>query len=285
MRRIALAFAVVGVLTGGGSPRADDVDARSSKIEAELARLRGTWQLVSAETDGEKAPEERVEKIRVIIENSHHTVKFGDVEIAHEVPFTIDPTTEPGTTIDTIPDGPDRGKTIRGIYKLEGDTLTSCVARVGEPAPTEFAAGAGSGHTLRVFRKVKPMTDRDKAIADELAKFEGTWRYESMTVEGRTFPAELGKSSRLVLKGDSFTMTDPTATYRGTFAVDPTVTPRTIDVTFTEGPEAGKVSRGIYELDGDTYKVCMGLAGRDRPIEFESKPGSGCALQVLKREK
>ena len=125
--------------------------------------------------------------------------------------------------------------------------------------------------------------DKAGAVKAELERFAGTWRYESTVVEGQEVPAEGLRDARLKIQGDTFALTDPTATYRGTFVVDPTSTPRTIDVTFTEGPEAGKTSLGIYQLDGETYKVCVGLAGRERPKDFEARPGSGHALQVLKR--
>ena len=131
---------------------------------------------------------------------------------------------------------------------------------------------------------VEDKGDDAMAVAEELKRFEGTWRYESTIVEGTSIPTTALANVRLVLKGDTFAMTDPSATYRGTFKVDPTAVPKTIEISFTEGPEVGKTSRGIYELEGDTYKVCIGLAGRDRPETFACKPGSGHALQVLKRE-
>jgi hypothetical protein len=70
----------------------------------------------------------------------------------------------------------------------------------------------------------------------------------------------------------------------GVFKVDPTVTPKTIDVSFTEGPLKGRTHKGIYELTEDTYKVSMALEGRDRPTEFASRPGSGNGFQIMKRE-
>ena len=120
-------------------------------------------------------------------------------------------------------------------------------------------------------------------VEEELKRFEGTWRYETTVVEGLVLPDGHLKDARLILQGDRFEMTDPMANYRGTFTVDPTSNPKTIEVRFTEGPEAGKTSKGIYELEGDTYKVCIGLAGRERPKVFASEPGSGHALQVLRR--
>ena len=120
-------------------------------VKKELEKLQGTWQLVSAETDGKKAPEEQVKQIRVVIKGNKHTVFFGDKAIAKEVAFTLDPQKKPKASDDILPDG----KMIRGIYELDGDTLKSCVAAVGKERPTEFAAGAGTGNTLRVFKRVK----------------------------------------------------------------------------------------------------------------------------------
>ena len=45
-----------------------------------------------------------------------------------------------------------------------------------------------------------------------------------------------------------------------------------------------EVMLGIYELDGDHYKVCFAPTGKPRPSEFASRPGSGNFLQVWKRK-
>ena len=54
-----------------------------------------------------------------------------------------------------------------------------------------------------------------------------------------------------------------------------TTKPKMVDLTFTAGPEKGKTSLGIYEVDGDTWKICLGLAGKGRPKEFTTKAQSG----------
>jgi uncharacterized protein (TIGR03067 family) len=129
------------------------------------------------------------------------------------------------------------------------------------------------------------VTEDKAANLAEFKRFEGTWSYSSVVADGNPAPKESLKASRLVLKGDRFTLTTPESTQKGTYAVDPTVAPKRIDVTFTEGSRTGKTIKGIYDLTGDTCKVCIALDDQPRPTEFASKPGSGYALEVLRREK
>jgi uncharacterized protein (TIGR03067 family) len=120
-------------------------------------------------------------------------------------------------------------------------------------------------------------------VKKELKKFEGTWVIESLEVDGQKQPADLFKGVKLTCKDDTFTYVDPMGTHKGTFKVDIAKKPKHIDITFTDGPEKGNTIKGIYEIDGDTYKVCIPMGGKERPTEFTSKGGNG--LEVLKREK
>ena len=54
----------------------------------ELQKFQGTWQLVSAETDGKSAPDEQVKKTRVVIEGGKHTVHVGDTMVVEADVFT-----------------------------------------------------------------------------------------------------------------------------------------------------------------------------------------------------
>ena len=55
---------------------------------------------------------------------------------------------------------------------------------------------------------------------------------------------------------------------------------------FPDGPELPKLSKGVYELDGDTFKVCRNqAAGEDRPAQIGSWPGTNVFVVTWKRQK
>ena len=71
----------------------------------------------------------------------------------------------------------------------------------------------------------------------------------------------------------------------GTQELDPSKSPKTIDMTLTEGPNKGAIMLGIYEIDADTLKACFDPQGKTRPTEFKSTPGSANFLNIHKRMK
>jgi uncharacterized protein (TIGR03067 family) len=125
----------------------------------------------------------------------------------------------------------------------------------------------------------------DEASDKDYKAFEGEWRFVSIQADGNDLPAETFKTSRLICKGRDFTAINPDGTSRGTFSLDATKSPKTIEITVTEGPEKGEKFVGIYELKGDTYKLCGSFKSKERPRAFESKPGSGQVFEVLERHK
>lgn len=54
---------------------------------------------------------------------------------------------------------------------------------------------------------------------------------------------------------------------------------------FDAGPEKGNTNLAIYELKGNTWRLCLSTHGAGRPSSFASPPGSGIALETLSRGK
>jgi uncharacterized protein (TIGR03067 family) len=120
---------------------------------------------------------------------------------------------------------------------------------------------------------------------EELEKLQGTWKIVALEVEGREMAPAMFAGASIAIEADNFSTTSMGATFVGKVACEWTEKFSTIDITFTAGPHAGQKSLGIYELAGDTWKLCLGFAGYDRPQEFATAPRSGHALESLRRER
>jgi uncharacterized protein (TIGR03067 family) len=127
----------------------------------------------------------------------------------------------------------------------------------------------------------------DKAdVEKEFKKFHGVWTFESAEAGGRKTPADDLKGVTLTFAGDKYTVKRGDEVIQvGTQKLDPSKSPKAIDVTVTEGLNKGAVMLGIYEIDGDTLKVCFDEEGKKRPTEFKSAPGSQTFVNVHKRAK
>jgi uncharacterized protein (TIGR03067 family) len=127
----------------------------------------------------------------------------------------------------------------------------------------------------------------DKADVDkELKKFQGTWTFESSEADGKKLPAGDLNGLILIFEGHKHTAKKGDEVVQaGTQKLDPSKSPKTIDVTMTEGPNKGTVMLGIYEIEGDKLKVCFDFEGKKRPTEFKSAPGSQTFVNVHKRVK
>lgn len=121
----------------------------------ERAKHQGTWAVVSLVRDGKEAPADVAASIRRVVAGDHVSwTRDGKSFAGTKAEYDASKTPH---ALDLIPDGgPHRDERILGIYRLEGDALTICVADPGEPRPTAFDAPSGSKRTLQTFRRVVP---------------------------------------------------------------------------------------------------------------------------------
>jgi uncharacterized protein (TIGR03067 family) len=118
-------------------------------------------------------------------------------------------------------------------------------------------------------------------MTGDLKKLQGTWTIVALETDGNSMSTG---GSKIVLNGERFTTISMGGDYAGSVELDAKKKPKTFDLLFTSGPHQGEKSLGIYELDGDTWKICLALAGiKTRPKAFATTPGSGLALEILKR--
>jgi uncharacterized protein (TIGR03067 family) len=125
-----------------------------------------------------------------------------------------------------------------------------------------------------------PATD---ANAKDLAKMQGDWAVASMTRDGRKLSDDESQTLFRTVTGNKYTIfnfSKPIS--KGTFKIDATKTPKTIDST---PPGAKAPILGIYEFEGQMLKVCNGPPGTPRPTNFEAKEGSNHTKIIWQPEK
>ena len=127
------------------------IPVAAAEVDAERAKLEGTWTAMSAQRDGKDAAELvghqlEFEGERFRISAQGRTLYAGT--------YAIDPAPQPPHIDFRHVEGQAAGQTWQGIYWFEGRTLSICdnAADPAKPRPRELAAATGSGHVLIVFR-------------------------------------------------------------------------------------------------------------------------------------
>jgi len=127
---------------------------------------------------------------------------------------------------------------------------------------------------------------REAAIKAELKQLDGVWERTSLIEDGQEIPPPATGKLLLVFQGDKGILkSGDKVLLESDIVIDPTRSPRWMNIKFTLGPLKGMTSKAIYELKEDAYRVCMAPPGGDRPTAFASKKGSGTALATYKRHK
>jgi uncharacterized protein (TIGR03067 family) len=109
------------------------------------------------------------------------------------------------------------------------------------------------------------------AVPAALKPFQGTWILTSP--DGQ--PIAQGGELTITITGDKYAQALAGAVNeRGTVKVDATKKPTWIDLTITEGPDAGKLQVGLIEVTGGAMKGVLGAAGdTTRPASLTPAPG------------
>ncbi|HMF10699.1 MAG TPA: TIGR03067 domain-containing protein [Gemmataceae bacterium] len=139
-----VAVLAVGFLLGADETKKDDKDKDGKKLE-------GTWIVVSMEHGGKKAPDEAAKGVTLIFAaDGKVSVKTPDKEIKGSYKLGAGKKAKEITLEATAE------KTLYGIYKIDGDSLTICaVDTSADERPTEFATKDGSEARLVVLKREK----------------------------------------------------------------------------------------------------------------------------------
>jgi uncharacterized protein (TIGR03067 family) len=151
-----------------------------------------------------------------------------------------------------------------------------CLLSLAAVSSLGVLAGCGRSET---HRPAAPLP-----AAEESHCLDGTWERVYVVVHGEKQESAEGQRLRLVIRGNTYTSErDGAVVARGRHKLDPAANPKAMDMIPTEGPEAGKCVRAVYEQDGDELWVCWTQTGEQRPPDLSSEPGSFRVLAVYRR--
>ena len=131
-----------------------------------------------------------------------------------------------------------------------------------------------------------PARADDDEAKTELKALQGAWKVVAAEHDGD--PLERIVGGTLVVKENNFAIRTAGGTeMKGDLILNPAKKPKHIDLAHQEGLLKDKTWQGIYELKGDTLKLCYAEADseKERPAEFKTLKKSGLLYLELKREK
>jgi len=117
--------------------------------------------------------------------------------------------------------------------------------------------------------------------ADDAKGLQGTWTAVKTELAGES----VNWTVTLTIEDDKYTVLANGKPDKGTCKIDAAAQPGKMAVTGGEGgPNAGKTFLAIYELDGDTLRICYDLSGKRHPETFATQKGTPLYLVTYKRK-
>ncbi|HSQ55057.1 MAG TPA: TIGR03067 domain-containing protein [Gemmata sp.] len=148
IRGVSLITMLVFVCFTSAGAKPDDANA------AELKALVGKWKVASAELGGKDITEHLKEMKFEIKAGGKYTAQVG--ELKDDATFSVDLAKKP-REMDVKPNGgPQKGKIVKAIYKLEGDTLIICYDHDhAENRQSRFESKEGTTVLLITYKREK----------------------------------------------------------------------------------------------------------------------------------
>ena len=120
--------------------------------------------------------------------------------------------------------------------------------------------------------------------SDETKALNGVWLPVTAELAGVPMPDAVLKTITLKMDNGKYEVSVAGELDKGVYRVNATVNPKTVTVTGMAGPNAGKIFPAIYDLQGETLRVCYDLSGAGRPKEFKTAAGTQYYLVTYHRK-
>jgi len=253
----------------------------------DLDKLQGTWSVTSLEADGEKMPASTFNGATIVLKGKRFTST--GMGATYKGTVEIDETRKPKSFDLLFSAGPEKGNRNPGIYKLDADKWTICLATRGDQRPRKFATSTGSGYALETLKRgdvagkstkkrIAPTTAKQlgSAAPGPPTELEGEWAMVSAIMNGVPMPLAMVKWARRITRGNVTTVVaGPQVFLKASFTLSSLKNQSVIDYLNLEGASKGKSQAGIFEMSGDELRICMSAPGKPRPADFSSRAGDG----------
>ena len=154
---------------------------------------------------------------------------------------------------------------------------------------TAKAAGSGilalqlhAGQPMKIqFKNLRiKLLSGSSATGSDLDGMQGDWGVAELVTNGEKVSTDALASAKLKIKASEYFLEGDNGSSHGTLKLGETDTPKLMDVSTDDGTQLP----AIYEISGDTLKVCYAVNGASRPKEFKSAEGSDHVFASYKRK-
>jgi uncharacterized protein (TIGR03067 family) len=265
-------------------------------MPTDLDKVQGTWRVKSLEIDGKRMTAASLRGATMTISSGRFTsIGMGAV---YEGEVRLHTATRPKGFDLLFTAGPEKGNRNLGIYELDGNRWTICLDTRGSSRPRGFVTKGASGVALQTLEREKGTPGRatrqtqptrrtrssagrsaaatQSAAAGAATILEGEWTMVAGVFNGKALGADMVKWCRRITRGDVTTVVaGPQTMLKARFTLDRSADPDAIEYMNLEGASAGRAQSGIFDLSGETLRICMAPPGERRPADFSSKAGDG----------
>src|SRR5205823_73298 len=96
-------------------------------------------------------------------------------------------------------------------------------------------------------------------------RLNGTWEPVSIVMDGKGKPLPKEGATLTIEDGEYTIRRGGKVVGQGAVTLDPTTTPKSLDIRPATGGYKGKTLLAIYEVTGDTQRACVAPPGKPRP--------------------
>lgn len=135
---------------------ADTNAPQEEQVASDREAIQGVWQVTAMRAAGNPGPESIIAASRYHFDGETLTIKLGESR-SDDYTFTLDPAAKPMAACDMTPLGSqDPAATMKGIYKVEGDSLIICLGKHQRPTEMRAEEEDGFGQVLIELQRAKP---------------------------------------------------------------------------------------------------------------------------------